>query len=168
MMLLEGFPISPGYARGIAVVYDYEIERRLALPHRSISHLEVDSECTRLTDALKQSHEDLTLVERTALSEPKLVESARLLSAHSAMAKDIAALVTQHIGRELVNAEQALDAVIREFVARFERHDNIYFREREQDVRDVGRRMSRRCCQDRSSWPANCCRQRPSNSQGPE
>ena len=54
MLLLEGIPISPGYARGIAVVYDYEIERRLELPHRSISHLEVESECTRLNDALEQ------------------------------------------------------------------------------------------------------------------
>ena len=32
MLHLEGIPISPGYASGIAVVYDYEIERRLELP----------------------------------------------------------------------------------------------------------------------------------------
>ena len=38
MLPLEGIPISPGYASGIAVVYDYEIQRRLELPHRAISH----------------------------------------------------------------------------------------------------------------------------------
>ena len=109
MLLLEGIPISPGYASGIAVVYDYEIERRLELPHRAISHSEVESECKRLDDALEQSSQDLKLVEQTALSEPRLVESAALLSAHSAMANEIAALVKQHIGREFVNVEQALD-----------------------------------------------------------
>jgi phosphotransferase system enzyme I (PtsI) len=140
---LEGIPISPGYARGIAVVYDYEIERRLELPHRAISHLEVESECTRLDDALERSSEDLKLVEQAALSEPRLAESARLLSAHSTMAKDIATLVKQHIGREFVNVEQALDAVVRRFVTSIGRLDNEYLREREQDVRDVGHRMSR-------------------------
>ena len=121
MLHLEGIPISPGYASGIAVVYDYEIERRLELPHRAISHLEVESECTRLNDALERSSEDLKLVEQTASSEPRLAESARLLSAHSAMANDIAALVKQHVGREFVNVEQALDSVIRKFVASFQR-----------------------------------------------
>ena len=95
MLLLEGIPISPGYASGIAIVYDYEIERRFELPHRSISHSEVESECKRLDDALEQSSQDLKLVDQTALSEPRLVESAALLSAHSAMANEIAALVKQ-------------------------------------------------------------------------
>ena len=143
MLHLEGIPISPGYANGVAVVYDYEIERRLRLPHRAISQQEVETECKRLDGALETSSEDLKLVELTALSEPRLAESARLLSAHSAMATEIAALVKQHIGRESVNVEQALDAVVRDFVERFGRLDNAYFRQREQDVRDVGRRMMR-------------------------
>jgi phosphotransferase system enzyme I (PtsI) len=134
-------PISPGYANGLAVVYDFEIERRLELPSRSISNLEVQSECNRLDEALEASSHDLKSVEQSALNEPRLANSAALLSAHSAMATEIAAIVRQHIGRELVNAEHALDAVIGEFVVRFARIESTYFREREQDVRDVGRRM---------------------------
>ena len=111
MIRLEGMPISPGYANGLAVVYDFEIERRLELPSRSISNLEVQSECNRLDEALEASSHDLKSVEQSALSEPRLVDSAALLSAHAAMAKEIAAIVGQHIGRELVNAEEALDAV---------------------------------------------------------
>jgi phosphoenolpyruvate-protein phosphotransferase len=110
MLHLEGIPISPGYASGIAVVYDYQ---------------------------------DLKHVEQTALNEPRLFDSAALLSIHSAMANEVAALVKQHIGREFVNVEQALDAVIRDIVERFGRLDNAYFRQREQDIRDVGRRMMR-------------------------
>ena len=143
MQHLEGNPISPGFATGIAVVYDYEIERIIELPERFISHAEVKSECIRLDDALEQSSEELKSIERIALREPKLARSAALSSAHSTMAQEITEIVRVHIGRELVNAEQALDAVIRELVQRFERLDNVYFREREQDVRDVGRRMMR-------------------------
>jgi phosphoenolpyruvate-protein phosphotransferase (PTS system enzyme I) len=79
----------------------------------------------------------------TLTSEPRLAEAARLMSSHSAMAKDIAALVKKHIGSEFVNVEQSLDFVIREVVARFNQLDTAYFREREQDIRDVGRRMAR-------------------------
>ena len=143
MLLLEGIPISPGYVSGIAVVYNYEIERRLELPYRAIMHSEVETECKRLDDALETSSQDLKHVEQTALNDPRLVDSAALLSVHAAMANEIAALVKQHIARELVNVEQALDAVICDFVKRLRKLDNPYFRQREQDVRDVGQRMAR-------------------------
>ena len=64
MLHLEGIPISQGYASGIAVVYDYEIERRLELPHRAISRSEVETECNRLDDALQVINE-ITIVEIT-------------------------------------------------------------------------------------------------------
>ena len=35
MTLMEGKPLSPGFASGIAVVYDFEVERKLALRCRS-------------------------------------------------------------------------------------------------------------------------------------
>ena len=103
MKRLEGMPISPGYASGIAVVYDYEIERRLETPSRSISNLEVDSERSRLSDALERSSHDLKSVEQSTLSEPRLVDSAALLSAHAAMAKEIAAIVTNASRRRASN-----------------------------------------------------------------
>lgn len=143
MSLLEGIPVSPGFAGGVAIVYDYEIERRLQLPHGDISMSAIESECKRLDDALERTSQDLDLVEQAALKEPSLVEFAPLLSAHSEMAKNIASLVKKHVARELVNVEQALDSVIRQFVERFQGLENAYIREREQDVRDVGQRMMR-------------------------
>ncbi len=112
MLLLEGIPVSLGYAGGIATVYDFEIERRLELPRRAISHAEVESECQRLDEALDCSTQDLKLAQQSALRDPALVESAAVLSSHSSMADDIAALVKQHIGREFVNVEQARDSVV--------------------------------------------------------
>ena len=45
MSQLEGIPISPGYANGIAVVYDYEIKCRLELPHRAINWCDDRNTC---------------------------------------------------------------------------------------------------------------------------
>ena len=119
MLHLQGIPISPGYADGIAVVYDYEIERRLELPQHAISHLEIETECRRLDDALETFFRNLKHFERTTFNDRMPVDSTALssvhmamISVHTAMANEIAALVKQHIGREIVNVEQALDAVI--------------------------------------------------------
>jgi phosphoenolpyruvate-protein kinase (PTS system EI component) len=56
---------------------------------------------------------------------------------------DIAVQVKQYVSRELVNVEQSLDSVIGELVERMCQLENVYLREREQDIRDVGRRMMR-------------------------
>lgn len=143
MSLLEGIPISPGFESGIAVVYDYEVGRRLNVPSSELTTSEVDAEWDRLDNALERSRQDLQLLEQTASKLPNLRKSAALLSAHSAMTHEIADLVKQHVGRELVNVEEALDVVICDWVDRLQRLDNEYLRQREQDVRDVGRRMTR-------------------------
>lgn len=41
---LEGIAISPGYAEGVAVVYDYETDYRLEFPDRDISASEIGAE----------------------------------------------------------------------------------------------------------------------------
>jgi phosphotransferase system enzyme I (PtsI) len=143
MLLLEGIPISPGCASGTAVVYDYDVGRRLEVPSRELTSPEVEAEWGRLDNALERSRQDLQLLEQTASKRPNLSKSVALLSAHSAMTREIAALVKQHVGRELVNVEEALDSVICDWVERLQRLDSEYLRQREQDVRDVGRRMTR-------------------------
>ncbi len=143
MLRLEGIPISPGFASGTAVVYDYELGRRIEVLHSNFSPVDVESEWKRLDSALELSRRDLQLLEQTSSKRPNLSKSVALLSAHSAMTHEIAELVKQHVGRELVNAEEALDSVICHWVERLQRLDNDYLRQREQDVRDVGRRMTR-------------------------
>ena len=143
MRRLEGSPVSPGFASGIAIVYDYEVERKLTLPDRDIQHTDVQTECDRIDDALEQSKRELKIAEQTAGGDPKLADAAALLSAHATMASEIAASVKQQIGCDLVNVEQALDSVIRDWISRLQKLDNEYLRQREQDVRDVGQRMTR-------------------------
>jgi len=143
MLRLEGIPVSPGYASGFAVIYGMEIERRIEIPRYAISQTQLSSEYDRLHGALEKSTEDLSLLEAAAASEPQLGDASVLMSAYASMAKDIAKLVKEHIGNEFVNVEQALHAVIAQLASRFAQMDNVYFREREQDVRDVGHRMMR-------------------------
>ena len=143
MKYLEGIPISPGYANGIAVIYDYEVGRRIEVTTSELTSSEVESEWKRLDEALERSRQDLQLLDQTASGNPSLSKSVAVLSAHAAMTQEIAALVKQHIGRELVNVEEALESVVCDWVERLQRLDSAYLRQREQDVRDVGRRMTR-------------------------
>ena len=143
MPTLEGIPVSPGYAAGTAIVYAYEIECRLKVPHHSVTRSEIGTECARLDDAVEQSNRELKRAEQSARSEPGRADSADLLTAHSLLVDDVAAKVKQRMGRDLVNVEQVLDDVINEIVERLCQLDNAYLRERQQDIRDVGHRILR-------------------------
>lgn len=143
MKVLEGIPISPGFASGTAVVYDYQVERKLKIPDREIEHAEVMLECDRMDNALEQSKRELKTVEQTASRDSRFTDAAAFLSAHAAMASEIAESVKQQIGNDLVSVEQALDSVIRDWISRLQKLDNEYLQQREQDVRDVGQRMTR-------------------------
>jgi phosphotransferase system enzyme I (PtsI) len=143
MTRVEGKPLSPGFACGIAVVYDCEVERTLAIPHRDILRSDVQTECDRIDVALEQSTCDLKLADRNVNGRVKIVDAAALLSVHAAMAREISASVKQQIGSDLVNVEQALDTVLRDWITRLQKLDDDYLRQREQDVRDVGQRITR-------------------------
>lgn len=143
MRVLKGIPISPGYAEGLAVVYDYEAQRRFVAPPYAVSHAEVHQEHRRLDAAAEQSGHELERAEEAARSELGLVEAAAILSAHSQLLRELAEKVHLHVGEGLVTVEKALEVVISDVVRRLGKLDNLYIREREQDVRDVGRRILR-------------------------
>ena len=143
MHLLEGIAISPGYAEGVAVVYDYETDYRLEFPDRDISTSEIGLEHGRMDNAMELSHRELQRAEQSTSDPTGPPDSAALLAVHAQLVHDIAAQVKQHLSHEMVNAEQALDSVIGKLVDRLCQLEDVYLREREQDIRDVGRRMMR-------------------------
>ena len=100
---LEGVAISPGYAEGVAVVYDYETDYRPDFPDRDISPSEIGAEHGRLDDAVEQSHRELKQAEQSTSGPTAPSDSATVLAAHAHLVHDIAAQVKQHLGRELVN-----------------------------------------------------------------
>ena len=140
---LRGIGIAPGYGVGFALVCEYAIERQIEVPPREILNSEIADEHAKLAEALELTGADLRGTEQRAKDEPRLADVAGLLAAHLAMASEIASVTRSLIGRDRVNVECALESVISHFVERFQRLDNKVFREREQDVRDVGRRLLR-------------------------
>jgi phosphotransferase system enzyme I (PtsI) len=128
---------------GLAVVYDYEIQRKFQIPPERITPAEVTREHRRLGDAVKQASDELQEAAKFAGSKPDSGAATELLAAHSQLVRDVAEKVEEYVRHELVNVEEALEAVIDDFGKRLGRLESPYFREREQDIRDVGRRMLR-------------------------
>ena len=141
MRSIQGRPISPGYAIGWAVLYDID---RPAVPRYSIASTAVKDELQRFHRSLEHSRADLKqLQDRVALEHG--CKEAEIFSAHLAFLTDQQFIerVNDHVDRELVNAEQAIETVVSELADTLKDLDNEYLREREQDVRDVGRRVLR-------------------------
>ncbi|TWU01601.1 phosphoenolpyruvate--protein phosphotransferase [Neorhodopirellula pilleata] len=147
MERMEGNELSRGLVKGVAVVLGYEVQRTIALPKPGVSEssLRTNSrvECERMDEALEESKRDLHALNVLAGGQPSIVSAIALVSAHAAMAGEIASLVKERIVNDLVGVEEALDSVISQTVSRLAKIDNDYLRERETDVRDVGRRMMR-------------------------
>jgi phosphoenolpyruvate-protein phosphotransferase (PTS system enzyme I) len=152
MPLLKGIPISPGYAEATAVVYDYEVHRRLDVPRRDVPPSEIHREYRRLDEAVEQSSRELERAEAFARSGSGPGDPAAIFSAHSMLVREVAEKVQEYVGQEQVNVEQALEAVIEDLAGRLGQLKHAGFREREQDVRDVGRRMLRHLTGG-SPWP---------------
>jgi phosphoenolpyruvate-protein phosphotransferase (PTS system enzyme I) len=147
MERMEGKSLSTGLARGVAVVIGYELQRTIEfskpVDSDSISRTEVFAECERMDDALQKSKQDLHELHTLAGSKTSISAAIELVSAHAAMASDIASLVKERVSKSLVGVEEALDAILQQSIGRLTKMDNTYFREREMDIRDVGQRMMR-------------------------
>ncbi|KLU06722.1 Phosphoenolpyruvate-protein phosphotransferase of PTS system [Rhodopirellula islandica] len=152
MERMEGKSLSSGLAKGVAVVVGYELQRTITLPDldqpapdqpESISRARVPVECDRMDDALERSQRDLQELKTIASDNSSVASAIELVSAHAAMAGEIASLVKDRISHDLVGVEEALDSVIVQTVSRLTKIDNDYLRERETDVRDIGQRMMR-------------------------
>lgn len=143
MFALEGIAISPGFARGMAIVYDFEAGRQIASPCRFLASAEVEGEWLRIDQALENSHQDLQFASRSSAASRPPADVLSLLEAHATMTSEVAALVKRFVDCNRVDAEQALEKVIGDWIERLTRLDSVYLRQREQDLRDVGRRLKR-------------------------
>jgi len=140
MREVHGKPVSPGYARGKAFVYDPL--KAVELPRRSIQPGQVSTEHTRLHEALERSAKELRAIEKRVVSELGRAE-AEIFSAHLAMLKDKSFIrrVKDRIEGELINVEHALDQEVADLTRLLSEVESEYLRERAKDVRDIGRRV---------------------------
>ncbi len=147
MECMEGQTLSPGLAKGVAVVVGYDLQRRFTSAKLdkpdSILRADVQVECERMDDALEKAKQDLNAYNSVAADKPSLAAAVELLSVHAAMASEMADSVKGRVSSDLVGVENALDSVISQWVSRLQKIDDDYLRQRETDVRDVGQRMMR-------------------------
>lgn len=142
MLCLKGVPISPGYAKGIAVIFN--AQATLHVPRYHIERGDVDGEIARFHEALGRSSHELRQLERRVLAEIGKAHSS-IFSSHLTLLRDkqFTEGVTRRIHAELINVEHALDQEIENLGKLLASVENEYLRERAQDIRDIGKRLQR-------------------------
>jgi len=133
--MLKGVSASPNIGIGRAFVY----EKKLKFKRRQLD--EVETEIKRLDEAIEKSRKELRKLRDVALEkigekEAKIFEAQLLMLQDPALITEVKRKI-----RSKVNAEAAVDDVVKNFITMFEQMEDEYMRERAIDVQDVGERL---------------------------
>ena len=138
---LVGLAVSPGIAIGRPVVVE---NRPLPVVRESIAPEQIDSEVARLQEAAARAVAHLVSLASEA-GRRVGSEYAAILEAHRLMLEDptLVAEVEKVIRERGINAEAALEVVVRQLVERFDQLADLYLRERRTDLLDVATELQR-------------------------
>ncbi|OQY04822.1 MAG: hypothetical protein B6I25_06485, partial [Planctomycetales bacterium 4572_13] len=117
MRVLNGKPVSPGYAKGVAFVYNKN--SNFEVNYQSIEQEQIHGEFQRFLDALQKSSHELKNIRQKVLSELGQSES-QIFAAHLALLNDkrFISKVKNRIERDLVSVEHSLDEEVGDLLAR--------------------------------------------------
>ena len=139
--LLVGIAAAPG----IAISRSHLVNRgRMAVIERRISVDEVDPEISAFKDAVEKSKAQLLEVKDLAGSK-ELIEHLYIIDTHLLILDD-EMLIGETVGlirEELINAEGALNRVLRKLRRVFDEISDEYLRERRSDIDSIGDRLMR-------------------------
>ena len=141
-MELRGLGISPGLAVGQAYIYRDILQRDHEL--YDIDKGEIDDEYGRIERAIEDVTQDLR--ESAAQVEKDLEEAvAEVFVAQEAMLHDpyLRKEFREELEKELVNAEHIVKRVLLRWERKFRAVEDEVFRQRREDVIDLGRRLLR-------------------------
>lgn len=141
MKIINGKPVSPGYAQGHTVVLDrFEV----ASSRSTISKDRIEIELERFHIGLDESYRELAQLQARVAAELG-AESADIFSAHLLFLKDPQFIdrVSECIRNDLLALEAAIQVTIDELVSILSEADNSYMRERTADIKDLHRRLLR-------------------------
>ena len=132
-----GLPASNGIVSGPVWIY-----RPIQLSYKTKNFCDPQEELSRLDNAVgvaKKQLQGLMLKTKDQIGE----EEAQILEAHKLILEDpeLKNLVIDLLENKRINAEAAVDQSIEQYANSLQALDSEYFRERAQDVRDVGRRL---------------------------
>ncbi|MBN1350020.1 phosphoenolpyruvate--protein phosphotransferase [candidate division KSB1 bacterium] len=134
----QGLAVSPGLAVGKACVFG----KILVVPRRKIKVSQVERELQRLTDAIAESKQELSQLKSVAESEVG-IKDAEIFGTHLLFLDDpvFLAKIQKKLVENKINLEAAVEDVTSESIRMFSKIHDPHFRERIQDIRDVGMRL---------------------------
>ena len=141
MKIFHGTSASDGIAIGAAVCINTRIGDIYQIP---VPESEIEEEIERFREAVDRSRKEIHRM-RDRVGDELGDELAGIFDAQSLVLSDSTFLegVQNHIRREHVNAEWALQETVTEIQARFEKIDAQYLRDRQEDLQHVCRYVVR-------------------------
>lgn len=141
MIKHQGIAVSPGVAIGEAIVLGHEGFR---IPRHYVVRDAVESELTRLHEALETAKEEITLNRETVSLElgPKYGD---IFEAHLQLISDpkLNREFEELIRNKMYSAEHAVSVMIQQYADRFKRLKSSYLADRVQDIYDIEKRLLR-------------------------
>ena len=140
-VVLRGIAASPGIGIGKAFVLT---EESMSYVFRALSKDEVRKEVQRFRQAVAKTRLEIDQTREKVFkvlgkSHASLTDAHLLILEDALFSKDI----EKKIAQEMMNAEAALVAVLDQIGRAFDKLGDEYFRQRKDDVMDVGKRVMR-------------------------
>jgi len=141
MLVLKGAPASPGIVIGQAVVFSGE---KFTVLRETVNPAEAAAELQKIYRAMQKTEAELDAFENK-IKGSLGAEYANLMSTHKLILKDPALQlsVVKKIREENLSARSALSLTVQEFTANFDKIEDTFFKERRNDIFDVGKRLLR-------------------------
>ncbi len=139
--ILKGTGVSSGIAYGNV----YLLERgKIPVIKRNIKAEQVEKEVIRFKNAVKDAINELNAIKQS-IPDDEVRRHSFIIDAHILMLQDdfFSKDVVNAIREDKVNAEWALDMVVSKFMSSFEAIEDLYFRERAQDLKYIYHRLMR-------------------------
>jgi phosphotransferase system enzyme I (PtsI) len=138
MKEFKGIGASEGISIGKAMLF---IEEEMNIPQEKIAEVQVGTEIEKLLDAQKKSKLQLISI-RDKVKEKMGEDKASIFDGHIMLLEDDDLMdeVREKIKAEKMPASRALDEGVNEYCEMISQLDDPYLREREADLKDVGKR----------------------------
>jgi len=144
MVRLKGVPVGPGFGIGTVYLHDNGL---ITIPDYCIPAGLVERERLRFASSVDRSIKELIALGQKARALPGATgeELAGILEAYEQMLRDSRLVrgADHRIANQRINAEAAVRAEITDLVGAFSAMEDAYLSARIDDIREVGRRLTR-------------------------
>ena len=138
MKNFKGIGASEGISIGKAMLF---LEEEMIVPQDKIGEAQVGTEIEKLLDAQKKSKTQLISI-RDKVKDKMGEDKASIFDGHIMLLEDddLLSEVKDKIKAEKISSAKALEEGVAEYCEMISQLDDLYLREREADLRDVGKR----------------------------